>query len=70
MSPVNGGVVLPQGLRVILSVRPGTLSTMLPRLLKPPMSVADLTALGSLSEVAGADASCAIPVCTALGMSA
>jgi len=26
---------------------------MLPRLLKPPLSAADVTALGSLSEVAG-----------------
>lgn len=42
------------GLRVILSVRPSALATMLPRLLKPPLSAADIIALGSLAEVAGA----------------
>lgn len=46
------------GLRVILSVRPSALATMLPRLLKPPLSTADVTALGSLSEVAGANKNC------------
>lgn len=41
------------GLRVILGVRPGALGSMLPRLLKPPLTRSDITALGSLSEVAG-----------------
>lgn len=41
------------GLRVILGVRPMALNSMLPKLLKPPLSAADVTALGSLSEVAG-----------------
>ena len=43
-----------EGLRVILGVRPATLNTMLPKLLKPPMSATELAALGALAEVAGA----------------
>ena len=42
-----------EGLRVILGVRPATLNTMLPKLLKPPMSATALAALGALAEVAG-----------------
>ena len=41
------------GLRVILGVRPAALAAMLPKLLKPPLSLSDITALGSLAEVAG-----------------
>ncbi len=41
------------GLRVILGVRPAALAAMLPKLLKPPLSRSDITALGSLSQVAG-----------------
>lgn len=43
-----------QGLRVILSVRPQTLGTMLPRLLKPRVTPTSMRALAALSEVAGA----------------
>eukprot|EP00891_Asterochloris_glomerata_P006557 jgi/Astpho2/6557/e_gw1.00099.3.1_t len=42
-----------EGLRVILSVRPQTLNTMVPRLLRPPHTSTNLKALGSLAEVAG-----------------
>lgn len=41
------------GLRVILGVRPSALNSMLPKLLKPPLTKADVTALGALSQVAG-----------------
>ena len=43
-----------QGLRVILGVRPSTFNTMVPRLLKPPLTSSHITALGSLAQVAGA----------------
>ena len=38
---------------MILSVRPQTLNTMVPRLLRPPHTSTNLKALGSLAEVAG-----------------
>lgn len=41
------------GLRVILGVRPSALNSMLPKLLKHPLTKEDVMALGSLSEVAG-----------------
>ena len=43
-----------EGLRVILGVRPGTLASMVPRLLRPPLHSTALRALGSLAEAAGA----------------
>ena len=43
-----------EGLRVILGVRPGTLASMIPRLLRPPLHSTALRALGSLAEAAGA----------------
>jgi len=42
-----------EGLRVILGVRPGTLTSMVPRLLRPPLQATALRALGSLAEAAG-----------------
>ncbi len=42
-----------EGLRVILSVKPTTLNSMVPKLLKPPVSSGRVRALGSLAEVAG-----------------
>ena len=42
-----------EGLRVILGVRPATLNTMLPKLLKPPLSTSAISAIGALAEVAG-----------------
>ncbi len=48
------------GLRVILSVRPSLLASMLPRLLKPPLTAADVTAVGALAEVAGGLARAAV----------
>ena len=42
-----------EGLRVILSVRPQALSSMVPRLLRPPLQPPAVRALGSLAEVAG-----------------
>ena len=46
-----------EGLRVILGVRPGTLTSMVPRLLRPPLHSTALRALGSLAEAAGAQCS-------------
>ena len=43
-----------QGLRVILGVRPSTFNTMVPRLLKPPLTSSHISAVGSLAQVAGA----------------
>ena len=43
-----------EGLRVILGVRPSTFNTMVPRLLKPPLTGSHVAALGALAEVAGA----------------
>lgn len=42
-----------EGLRVILGVRPGTLASMVPRLLRTPLHSTALRALGSLAEAAG-----------------
>lgn len=39
---------------MILGVRPGTLASMVPRLLRPPLHSTALRALGSLAEAAGA----------------
>ena len=44
-----------EGLRVILSVRPQALGVIVPKLLKPPLNSTSVTAIGSLSEVAGTD---------------
>ena len=43
-----------EGLRVILGVRPQTLSTMVPKLLRGTLTSTNCRALGSLAEVAGA----------------
>jgi hypothetical protein len=43
-----------EGLRVILGVRPQVLHTIVPQLLKPPVSSAELRALGQLAATAGA----------------
>ena len=42
-----------EGLRVVLSARPQALATMLPRLLRPPLTPASARALGSLCTAAG-----------------
>lgn len=42
-----------EGLRVILGVRPQTLATMVPKLLRGTMTATNCKALGSLAEVAG-----------------
>lgn len=42
-----------EGLRVILGVRPQSFGSMVPRLLKPPLTRNGLRALASLAEVAG-----------------
>lgn len=42
-----------EGLRVVLSVRPQLLGSIVPRLLKPPITAGNLRALGVLAEVAG-----------------
>ncbi|KAK9804294.1 hypothetical protein WJX72_005256 [[Myrmecia] bisecta] len=42
-----------EGLRVILGVRPQALATMLPKLLRPPLTSTSIRALGALAEVAG-----------------
>lgn len=42
-----------EGLRVILGVRPQTLATMVPKLLRGTMTSTNCRALGSLAEVAG-----------------
>lgn len=42
-----------EGLRVILGVRPQTLSTMVPKLLRGTLTSTNCRALGSLAEVAG-----------------
>ena len=42
-----------EGLRVILGVRPQTLATMVPKLLRGTMTSTNCKALGSLAEVAG-----------------
>ena len=49
-----------QGLRVILSVRPQTLGTMLPRLLKPHVTPTSMRALAALAEVAGQLLNCSL----------
>lgn len=42
-----------EGLRVILGVRPQTLATMVPKLLRGTLTATNCKALGSLAEVAG-----------------
>lgn len=42
-----------EGLRVILGVRPQTLATMVPKLLRGTLTSTNCKALGSLAEVAG-----------------
>ena len=42
-----------EGLRVILGVRPQTLGTMVPRLIKPAVTTTSMRALAALAEVAG-----------------
>lgn len=47
------GVQALEGLRVILGVRPQTLATMVPKLLRGTLTSTNCKALGSLAEVAG-----------------
>ena len=42
-----------EGLRVILGVRPQSFATMIPKLLKPPLTKNTINAIASLSEAAG-----------------
>ncbi|GMH32908.1 hypothetical protein BSKO_00742 [Bryopsis sp. KO-2023] len=50
-----------EGLQVILSVRPQTLNSMVPRLLHKPISVTNLQALGALASAAGASLQAHLP---------
>lgn len=52
-----------EGLRVILGVRPGTLASMLPKLLHAPLHSSALRALGSLAEAAGEDHKSRFRIC-------
>ena len=52
-----------EGLRVILGVRPGTLASMLPKLLHAPLHSSALRALGSLAEAAGEDRKSGFRIC-------
>lgn len=53
MSPKLSWLQALEGLRVILGVRPQTLSTMVPKLLRGTLTSTNCRALGSLAEVAG-----------------